>query len=147
MNVLHKKLFRYVRANWGQALAIAAVITCGTATYISLASAHRNLELTRDTYYEQYRLADFFIMFEQAPMTAVFQYKALESVHDARGRIVKDVGLDVPGQEEPRAGRKSSAFGPTPVSYTHLRAHETVLELVCRLLLEKKNNIHTYYTP
>ena len=30
-----------------------------------------------------------------------------------------------------------------PVSYTHLRAHETVLDLVCRLLLEKKNNIHS----
>ena len=28
-----------------------------------------------------------------------------------------------------------------PVSYTHLRAHETVLDLVCRLLLEKKNNM------
>ena len=28
---------------------------------------------------------------------------------------------------------------PGPVSYTHLRAHETVLDLVCRLLLEKKN--------
>ena len=32
------------------------------------------------------------------------------------------------------------------VSYTHLRAHETVLDLVCRLLLEKKqhqyNNTH-----
>ena len=28
----------------------------------------------------------------------------------------------------------------TAVSYTHLRAHETVLDLVCRLLLEKKNN-------
>ena len=27
---------------------------------------------------------------------------------------------------------------PAPVSYTHLRAHETVLDLVCRLLLEKK---------
>ena len=27
-----------------------------------------------------------------------------------------------------------------PVSYTHLRAHETVLDIVCRLLLEKKNN-------
>ena len=26
----------------------------------------------------------------------------------------------------------------TPVSYTHLRAHETVLDLVCRLLLKKK---------
>ena len=28
--------------------------------------------------------------------------------------------------------------GLEPVSYTHLRAHETVLDLVCRLLLEKK---------
>ena len=40
------------------------------------------------------------------------------------------------------------------VSYTHLRAHETVLDLVCRLLLEKKNkpyyNNHSTmysYTP
>ena len=30
-----------------------------------------------------------------------------------------------------------------PVSYTHLRAHETVLELVCRLLLEKTTK-HEY---
>ena len=29
-----------------------------------------------------------------------------------------------------------------PVSYTHIRAHETVLDLVCRLLLDKKND-HT----
>eukprot|EP00831_Metopus_contortus_P060582 TRINITY_DN52480_c0_g1_i1.p1 TRINITY_DN52480_c0_g1~~TRINITY_DN52480_c0_g1_i1.p1 ORF type:complete len:141 (-),score=25.34 TRINITY_DN52480_c0_g1_i1:47-469(-) len=28
-----------------------------------------------------------------------------------------------------------------PVSYTHLRAHETSLHLVCRLLLEKKKTI------
>ena len=44
---------------------------------------------------------------------------------------------------------------PLPVSYTHLRAHETVLDLVCRLLLEKqkktktqkkkKKNNNTYY--
>ena len=27
---------------------------------------------------------------------------------------------------------------PAAVSYTHLRAHETVLDIVCRLLLEKK---------
>ena len=33
--------------------------------------------------------------------------------------------------------RRQEAF--VAVSYTHLRAHETVLDLVCRLLLEKKN--------
>ena len=31
-------------------------------------------------------------------------------------------------------------LGDLAVSYTHLRAHETVLDLVCRLLLEKKKS-------
>ena len=36
-----------------------------------------------------------------------------------------------------------------PVSYTHLRAHETVLDLVCRLLLEKKQLpiLHCFCVP
>ena len=33
--------------------------------------------------------------------------------------------------------------GKVAVSYTHLRAHETVLDLVCRLLLEKKTHKNT----
>ena len=54
-----------------------------------------------------------------------------------------------PGAPENIAGDLSAGASPTiqwpdgterpPVSYTHLRAHETVLDLVCRLLLEKKN--------
>jgi len=32
----------------------------------------------------------------------------------------------------------------TPVSYTHLRAHETVLDIVCRLLLENNTYKHLY---
>src|SRR5665213_3929750 len=34
----------------------------------------------------------------------------------------------------------------TPVSYTHLRAHETGRNLVCRLLLEKKQKKQTNIT-
>ena len=34
-------------------------------------------------------------------------------------------------------GQDCWAVTNEPVSYTHLRAHETVLDLVCRLLLEK----------
>ena len=37
--------------------------------------------------------------------------------------------------------RKAPIF--EPVSYTHLRAHETVLDLVCRLLLLKKKKKNT----
>src|SRR5678810_856549 len=35
---------------------------------------------------------------------------------------------------------KLHKVGKVPVSYTHLRAHETGRNLVCRLLLEKKNS-------
>src|SRR5664280_3517274 len=37
-----------------------------------------------------------------------------------------------PGNDRP----PSCGHAMRPVSYTHLRAHETVLDLVCRLLLE-----------
>ena len=35
-------------------------------------------------------------------------------------------------------GSEKIAYGDVAVSYTHLRAHETRHDLVCRLLLEKK---------
>eukprot|EP00658_Telonema_sp_P-2_P072837 TRINITY_DN6192_c0_g1_i2.p1 TRINITY_DN6192_c0_g1~~TRINITY_DN6192_c0_g1_i2.p1 ORF type:complete len:506 (-),score=151.45 TRINITY_DN6192_c0_g1_i2:33-1550(-) len=41
------------------------------------------------------------------------------------------------GEGEARP-RRAEVCGPGPVSYTHLRAHETPEHLVCRLLLEKK---------
>ena len=37
-------------------------------------------------------------------------------------------------------GLSFQLFDIEPVSYTHLRAHATVLDNVCRLLLEKKKN-------
>src|SRR5665648_469774 len=41
------------------------------------------------------------------------------------------------GHQSPQGGI-SLGMGLKPVSYTHLRAHETRHDLVCRLLLEKK---------
>ena len=38
-------------------------------------------------------------------------------------------------------------FTVIAVSYTHLRAHETVLDLVCRLLLEKKKEMKKEKIP
>src|SRR5450759_5048153 len=40
--------------------------------------------------------------------------------------------------KQPKDG--CQVVGYKPVSYTHLRAHETRHDLVCRLLLEKKKN-------
>ena len=50
------------------------------------------------------------------------------------------VPLAAPALEriEPNFGHSFALRKFEAVSYTHLRAHETVLDLVCRLLLEKK---------
>ena len=56
----------------------------------------------------------------------------------------EDAGVGEKGLEEGQAQAvlgclfQQADRGAGPVSYTHLRAHETVLDLVCRLLLEKK---------
>ena len=42
-----------------------------------------------------------------------------------------------------RVGFMETPDVPRAVSYTHLRAHETVLDLVCRLLLAKNNNCNS----
>ena len=50
------------------------------------------------------------------------------------------VGPKFPKQPlQPRMRNKANHDVWEPVSYTHLRAHETVLDLVCRLLLENKH--------
>src|SRR5450759_5937644 len=41
-------------------------------------------------------------------------------------------------QSSAEPGNQGVLMTQTPVSYTHLRAHETRHDLVCRLLLEKK---------
>jgi putative ABC transport system permease protein len=105
VRVLNKKLLRGMWQAKGQAIAIAAVVLCGAATFISFASAHRNLLLTRDTYYQQYRFAEFEIQLERAPLTAVLKLEELEGVRRARGRIVKEVNLDIPYVDEARSGR------------------------------------------
>ena len=49
-----------------------------------------------------------------------------------------DVSLPFDVSWELRNPQPAEVQFAVPVSYTHLRAHETVLDLVCRLLLEKK---------
>ena len=59
---------------------------------------------------------------------------------EARGGMVfGDNALRRDGRPISIAAR-AVEFAYDAVSYTHLRAHETVLDIVCRLLLEKKKN-------
>ena len=48
---------------------------------------------------------------------------------------------------EPGGVEAELAAALAPVSYTHLRAHETVIDLVCRLLLENTTTQHSSTKP
>src|SRR5678816_4798674 len=55
-------------------------------------------------------------------------------------REVAEAITQVPSPQEIKDVLDQYVIGQEPVSYTHLRAHETPEHLVCRLLLEKKKN-------
>src|SRR5665648_1121717 len=63
-------------------------------------------------------------------------------------RVVDNISLEinkgeVVGLLGPNGAGKTTTFYIIAVSYTHLRAHETRHDLVCRLLLEKKKKKQT----
>ena len=63
----------------------------------------------------------------------------LSALNEAKITIPPEWHIAIPFNNIEQA-IKESLLKLYPVSYTHLRAHETVLDIVCRLLLEKKND-------
>ena len=105
MSPLQRKLLRDVRRARGQFGAAAVVVLCAVGLFIGLYSTYCNLSLSRDSYYEEYLFADFFVELEKAPLTALRRVASIPGVRRVRGRIVKDVPLEVPGNEESVIGR------------------------------------------
>src|SRR5450756_2692549 len=72
-----------------------------------------------------------------APLSGPFA--ALGDSIDRGARLYEKVhGKEVPSVQVIRRDDAGVPDNTRPVSYTHLRAHETRHDLVCRLLLEKK---------
>src|SRR5665811_1160606 len=82
------------------------------------------------------RPSDSFALFGLAFATA--SPHGLTSPLSTNSQAHSSKGTLSPHKEAPTDCRHTVSGSISPVSYTHLRAHETVLDLVCRLLLEKK---------
>ena len=84
----------------------------------------------------------FFLMIRRPPRSTLDRSSAASDVYKRQGHGGGPRGRRRRGGELPRRGGGGAgvreAVSLPAVSYTHLRAHETVLDLVCRLLLEKK---------
>lgn len=108
MRALDRKLWRDLWHLRGQMLAIAAVVACGVAIFITNRSAYRSLLLTQQAYYAEYRFADVFAPLKRAPDALAARLAAIPGVAAVQPRIVFEVTLDVPDLAEPATGRIQS---------------------------------------
>ena len=87
----------------------------------------------------------FVLMIRRPPRSTLDRSSAASDVYkrQARTRYLSDLFGVSEDEASARYKRVKRDFDhrAEPVSYTHLRAHETVLDLVCRLLLEKKTTL------
>lgn len=105
MTSLSRKLLRDILHLRGQMLAIASVIACGIAVFVSMQSVYRSLLTSQSDYYSEYRFADIFGQVKRAPESLRETISALDGVAVVQTRIVIDVQLDVPNLKEPATGR------------------------------------------
>jgi putative ABC transport system permease protein len=105
MKVLHRKLFRELIHMRGQAIAIAMVIACGVASFVSMRSMYRSLLSSQLEYYVMYRFADVFAELKRAPNLIAEKVNQIPGVANVQTRVTVDATLDVPGLNEPAVGR------------------------------------------
>ncbi|WP_250565930.1 FtsX-like permease family protein [Adonisia turfae] len=116
LKALDRKLFRDLLRMQGQVLAIVLIVTCGMANLITMMSTHGSLQLTQDTYYDQYRFADVFVQLKRAPKSLTARFEQIPGVGVVQTRVVQDVTLSVEGLAEPATGRLISIpEHPTPM--------------------------------
>ncbi len=116
VSVLLKKFFRDIRDHWPQFTAITLVILCGIAALVTSRGAANSLKASRDSYYADYAMADFWVYMKKAPESAIEKLRALPGVGKARGRIIFDVPVTLPGVDDAITGRVISTPVPSGAS-------------------------------
>lgn len=105
MRAIDRKLYRDLIHLRGQVIAIALVIACGIAAFVSMRSIYFSLLETQAAYYAEYRFANVFANLKRAPDRLATEIEAIPGVGAAQTRIVANVTLDVAGVTEPARGR------------------------------------------
>jgi putative ABC transport system permease protein len=103
--MLQRKLWRDFFHLRGQVIAVALVVACGVASFITMRSMYRSLLTSQADYYARYRFADVFAELKRAPDAAERKLAGIPGVADVQTRVMTDATLDVPGLDEPAVGR------------------------------------------
>jgi putative ABC transport system permease protein len=111
ISVLGRKLLRELLGMKGQALAIAAVIAGGTATYVLSTSSLDTLMTTQAHLYRDYRFADVFAACKRAPRQLLARIAEIPGVAAVEARVAAPANLDLPFFPDPVTAQVLSLNG------------------------------------
>jgi putative ABC transport system permease protein len=101
LSPLQRKLLRDLRHLRGQVFAIALVVACGVASFVSMRSTYDSLVATQNEYYAAYRFADVFVNLKRAPQNLVERIGEIPGVASVQARVTGTVTADLPDLNEP----------------------------------------------
>lgn len=111
MKPLRRKLLRDLWHLRGQVIAVALVVTCAVAAFVTMRAASTALVEAQSSYYARHRFGDIFAHVRRAPAEVETRLRGIPGIAALETRIVEDVTLDVPGLAEPATGRLVSLPG------------------------------------
>ena len=104
VSALNRKLARDVWHLRGQILAVALVVMCGIATFVTMRGMYETLMRERLEYYSAYRFAEVFAHLKRAPDSVARLIAQIPGAATVETGIMLEVTLDVPDLAEPATG-------------------------------------------
>ena len=104
MNILNRKLRRDLWQTKGMLVAVILIVALGVGCLVGMMGTSLNLQLARDAYYGQCRMADFWVDLKKMPVTELDVLDDLKGISEMRARIAFQVIVDLEGVEEPLSG-------------------------------------------
>ena len=104
MKVLNRKVLRELVLSKGLLLAITSLIAVGVMCFIYMRSAYNNLDQAKQEYYQQCRMADFWIDLKKAPLAELDLLAQLPGVSEIRPRIRSYATVDLENVAQPING-------------------------------------------
>jgi putative ABC transport system permease protein len=101
LSKLDRKLLRDISRMKMQMAAVSAVLACGVVLAVMANGMYDSLEAARDTYYDEYRMADMAAGVVRAPEGVAREIAALPGVRALEARVSGVGLLDMPGRSEP----------------------------------------------
>ena len=115
MNILNRKLRRDLWQTKGMLVAVILIVALGVGCLVGMMGTSLNLQVARDTYYGQCRMADFWVDLKKMPVTEL------------------DVLEDLKGISEMRALAADAGIGPAPLCWDQHRLGAGEIDSFARL--------------